>query len=109
MSAPAGTPAKAVSAGTVIHAGYGYAGAAYGNHVVLQLADGKYALYGHLATTTVSKGQTVAAGQMVGTVGSTGNSSGPHLHFEIRLNPSQFYVGNFLNPVSYMASKGVSL
>jgi murein DD-endopeptidase MepM/ murein hydrolase activator NlpD len=109
MSAPQGTPAKAISAGTVVHAGYGYAGAAYGNHVVLQLADGKYALYGHLATNTVVKGQKVAAGQMVGTVGSTGNSSGAHLHFEIRLNPNQFYVGNFLNPVSYMAGKGVSL
>jgi murein DD-endopeptidase MepM/ murein hydrolase activator NlpD len=109
LSASQGTPAKAISAGTVVHAGYGYAGAAYGNHVVLKLADGKYALYGHLASSTVRKGQTVSAGQMVGTVGSTGNSSGPHLHFEIRLNPSQFYVGNFLNPVSYLAGKGVSL
>jgi murein DD-endopeptidase MepM/ murein hydrolase activator NlpD len=109
LSAPQGTPAKALSAGTVIHAGYGYAGAAYGNHVVVQLADGKYALYGHLATNTVVKGQKVAAGQMVGTVGSTGNSSGPHLHFEIRVNPNQFYVGNFLNPVSYLAGKGVSI
>jgi murein DD-endopeptidase MepM/ murein hydrolase activator NlpD len=109
LSAPQGTPAKAIAAGTVIHAGYGYAGAAYGNHVVLQLPDGKYALYGHLATSTVSKGQKVAAGQMVGTVGSTGNSSGPHLHFEIRNSPNQFSVGVFSDPISYLRSKGVTL
>ena len=109
LSAPQGTPAKAISAGTVVHAGYGYAGVAYGNHVVLKLADGKYALYGHLATSTVSKGQSVSAGQMVGTVGSTGNSSGPHLHFEIRNSPNQFSVGVFSDPISYLRSKGVTL
>lgn len=109
LTARQGTPVRAISAGTVVHAGYGYAGAAYGNHVVLKLADGKYALYGHLSASTVRAGQTVSAGQMIGNVGSTGNSSGPHLHFEIRLNPNQFSVSNFLNPVIYLAGKGVSL
>lgn len=109
LSAPQGTPAKAIAAGTVVHAGYGFAGAAYGNHVVIKLPDGKYALYGHLATNTVSKGQTVTAGQMVGTVGSTGNSSGPHLHFEIRNSPDQFAVSVFSDPISYLRGKGVTL
>ncbi len=109
MIAPAGTPAKAISAGTVVHAGYGYAGAAYGNHVVLKLADGKYALYGHLSSNNVRAGQSVSVGQMIGSVGSTGNSSGPHLHFEIRNSPNQFSVGVFSNPVTYLASKGVTI
>jgi murein DD-endopeptidase MepM/ murein hydrolase activator NlpD len=109
LSAPQGTPAKAIANGTVVHAGYGFAGAAYGNHVVIKLPDGKYALYGHLATNTVSKGQTVTAGQMVGTVGSTGNSSGPHLHFEIRNSPDQFAVSVFSDPISYLRGKGVTL
>lgn len=109
LSAPQGTPTKAIAAGTVVHAGYGFAGAAYGNHVVIKLPDGKYALYGHLATNTVSKGQTVTAGQMIGTVGSTGNSSGPHLHFEIRNSPDQFAVSVFSDPIAYLKGKGVSL
>lgn len=106
-----GTPVKAVSTGTVVFSGYGYAdsGGSYGHHIVLRLADGKYALYAHLAGSTVQTGQSVTAGQMIGYVGSTGNSSGPHLHFEIRLNPKDFNGGNFLNPVTYLRSKGLSL
>lgn len=109
MSASTGTPVRAVSAGTIVHAGYGYAGEAYGNHIVLRLADGKYALYGHLSTVSVRTGQTVTAGQMIGAVGSTGNSSGAHLHFEIRNNPSQYYDGNFSDPITYLRSHGVAV
>ena len=109
LSAPAGTPAKAIANGTVVHAGYGFAGAAYGDHVVIKLPDGKYALYGHLSSHNVVKGQTVTAGQMIGKVGSTGNSSGPHLHFEIRNSPDQFAVSVFSDPISYLRGKGVTL
>src|SRR5690606_16249820 len=69
LTAPQGTPVRSVASGTVIHAGYGYAGAAYGNHVVIKHADGKYTLYAHLSATTVSAGQSVSAGQMIGNVG----------------------------------------
>lgn len=109
LTAPQGTPVKSVAAGTVIHAGYGYAGAAYGNHVVIKHADGKYTLYAHLSASTVSTGAAVSAGQMIGNVGSTGNSSGPHLHFEVRTDPKLFYASIFLNPVIYLAGKGVTL
>lgn len=109
ITRPAGTPVKAVSAATVVHSGYGYAGAAYGLHVVLRLADGHYALYGHLSASTVSAGQSVAAGQMIGNVGSTGNSSGPHLHFEIRNSPNQYSAGVFQDPIAFLRSKGVTV
>lgn len=111
MSAKQGTPVKAIASGTVVFAGYGYAdpSGAYGLEIILKLPDGKYALYGHLSAKTVSTGDKVSAGQMIGNVGSTGNSSGAHLHFEIRNDPKAFAVGVFLNPVTYMASKGVTL
>lgn len=111
MIAPYGTPAKAIASGTVVFAGYGYAdpGGAYGLEVIIKLPDGHYALYAHLSSATVRTGQSVSAGQMIGNVGSSGNSSGAHLHFEIRNDPKAFAVGVFLNPVTFMASKGVTL
>lgn len=109
LSARQGTVVRAIGSGTVMHAGYGYAGAAYGNHVVIKHSDGRYTLYGHLSASVVRAGQTVSAGQMIGNVGSTGNSSGPHLHFEVRTSPNQFSAGVFLNPVTYLAAKGLSL
>lgn len=109
LTAPQGTPVKSVAAGTVVHGGYGFAGAAYGNHVIVKHADGMYTLYAHLSANTVSAGQSVSAGQMIGNVGSTGNSNGPHLHFEVRTDPKNFNSGIFLNPVKYLASKGVTL
>ncbi len=87
LSAPVGTPVLAANSGTVIFAGWNSWG--YGNTVVL--AHGPFlTLYGHMSAISVGCGQFVGAGQVVGQVGSTGNSSGPHLHFEIRngLNPS---------------------
>lgn len=109
FTASSGTPVKAVSKATVVHAGYGGAGGAYGNHVILRLADGKYALYAHLSSHSVSAGQTVGAGTVVGRVGSTGNSSGPHLHFEIRYHATAYTASNFLNPVTYLRSHGISI
>ena len=109
ITRPQGTPVRAVANATVVHSGYGFAGAAYGLHIVLKLPDGKYALYGHLSASTVRAGQTVSAGQMIGNVGSTGNSSGPHLHFEIRSTPDQYFNGGFFNPVSYLRGKGLTV
>ncbi|HLL32576.1 MAG TPA: LysM peptidoglycan-binding domain-containing M23 family metallopeptidase [Streptomyces sp.] len=100
---PTGTSLKAVGAGTVVSAGWA---GAYGNQVVIKLADGYYAQYAHLSSLSVSAGQSVTAGQQVGLSGSTGNSTGPHLHFEIRTTPDY---GSDVDPVAYLRSKGVSL
>ncbi|MFF3348329.1 LysM peptidoglycan-binding domain-containing M23 family metallopeptidase [Streptomyces sp. NPDC002779] len=100
---PTGTSLKAVGAGTVVSAGWA---GAYGNQVVIRLADGHYAQYAHLSSLSVSSGQSVTAGQQVGLSGSTGNSTGPHLHFEIRTTPDY---GSDVDPVAYLRAKGVSV
>ncbi|MFJ3202194.1 LysM peptidoglycan-binding domain-containing M23 family metallopeptidase [Streptomyces sp. NPDC086989] len=101
--ASSGTTVRAVGAGTVVSAGWG---GAYGNEVVIRHADGKYSQYGHLSQLSVSAGQSVTAGQTIGLSGSTGNSTGPHLHFEIRTGPSY---GSDIDPLAYLRSKGVSI
>ncbi|MFF5159644.1 peptidoglycan DD-metalloendopeptidase family protein [Streptomyces sp. NPDC000348] len=103
FAVPTGTSLKAVGAGTVVSAGWA---GAYGNQVVIKLEDGHYAQYAHLSSLSVSAGQTVTGGQQVGLSGSTGNSTGPHLHFEIRTTPDY---GSDVDPVAYLASKGVSV
>lgn len=100
---PTGTSLKAVGAGTVVSAGWG---GAYGNQVVIQLADGHYAQYAHLSQLSVSAGQTVSEGQQIGLSGATGNVTGPHLHFEIRTGPDY---GSDIDPLAYLRSKGVSV
>jgi murein DD-endopeptidase MepM/ murein hydrolase activator NlpD len=100
---PTGTSLKAVGAGTVVSAGWG---GAYGNQVVIKLADGHYAQYAHLSQLSVSAGQTVTAGQQVGLSGATGNVTGPHLHFEIRTSPDY---GSDVDPVAFLRSHGVSV
>ncbi|MFD9005503.1 peptidoglycan DD-metalloendopeptidase family protein [Streptomyces sp. NPDC059582] len=100
---PTGTPLKAVGAGTVVSAGWA---GAYGNQVVIRLADGYYAQYGHLSQLSVSAGQTVTAGLRVGLSGATGNVTGPHLHFEIRTTPGY---GSDVDPVAYLRSHGVAV
>ncbi|MFF5973752.1 peptidoglycan DD-metalloendopeptidase family protein [Streptomyces sp. NPDC012769] len=107
ITAPLGTPVLAATAGKVV--GINVAGSAYGNHVIVEHSGGIYTLYAHLSATSVSTGQQVSAGQKVGLVGSTGNSSGPHLHFEVRTDPTAFSVGVFINPVTWLRSHGVSL
>ncbi|MFG2292671.1 peptidoglycan DD-metalloendopeptidase family protein [Streptomyces sp. NPDC048603] len=98
-----GTSVKAVGAGTVVSAGWA---GSYGNEVIIRHADGHYSQYGHMSQLSVSVGQTVTAGQEVGLVGSTGNSTGPHLHFEIRTTQSY---GSDIDPLAYLRSKGVSV
>ena len=84
FSAKVGTPVLATANGTVervIHSKYGY-----GNHIMIQ-HDGEYkTVYAHLLETKVQRGDTVMVGQEIGTVGNSGLSTGPHLHYEIRHN-----------------------
>ena len=94
LAAPAGAPIYAAGAGTVVYANWLDGG--YGNVVVVAHGS-NFSLYAHMTRTTVSCGQQVSAGQQVGLVGSTGNSSGDHLHFEVR--DANF---NVLNPANYV-------
>jgi len=80
----------ASDSGVVIYAGAISGG--YGNMVMIDHGNGYQTLYAHLSTINVSCGQSVYQGQVIGGCGSTGNSTGAHLHFEIRLN------GGFINP-----------
>lgn len=82
VGAWAGTPVTAADRGLVIRAGW--SGMGYGNFVIIDHKIDYITLYAHLDEVFVREGQVVAQGQLLGTVGSTGNSTGPHLHFEIR-------------------------
>jgi len=82
VGAWAGTPVTAADRGVVIRAGWSDSG--YGNFVIIDHKIDYITLYAHLGDIFVSEGQVVAQGQLLATVGSTGNSTGPHLHFEIR-------------------------
>jgi murein DD-endopeptidase MepM/ murein hydrolase activator NlpD len=82
IAAPLGTPVKAADRGTVVYAGNELRG--FGNLVLLKHEDGFVTAYAHLDKIEVSKGDTVARGQRVGTVGRTGSVSEPQLHFELR-------------------------
>lgn len=83
IAAPAGRPIRAAKAGTVITAG---PESGYGNLVVIDHGNGETTRYGHMSAFDVKKGDAVTIGQVVGRVGSTGHSTGNHLHFEIRIN-----------------------
>ena len=81
LAAPLGAPIRAISDGQVMYAD---PQGGYGMLIAIKHADGFSSHYGHCASITVSPGQRVKAGQIIGTVGSSGISTGPHLHFEIR-------------------------
>lgn len=87
------TPNRAAAAGTVIYAGWL---GGYGNFVVVDHGNGLSTAYAHASSLAVSVGQKVSQGQTVSLVGSTGNSSGPHLHFEVRVN------GSAVDPLAYL-------
>lgn len=94
FNASQGTAVLAAAVGTVkqaVHASYGY-----GNHVIVLHPSGYETLYGHMQTISVKKGQEVKIGQVLGTSGSTGASSGPHLHYEVRLN------GRAIDPADFV-------
>ncbi|MFJ4282471.1 transglycosylase family protein [Streptomyces massasporeus] len=100
---PTGTSVKSVAAGSVVSAGWG---GSFGYQVVVRHADGRYSQYAHLSAISVRDGQSVTAGQRIGRSGSTGNSSGPHLHFEVRTGPG---FGSDVDPVAYLRAGGVRI
>lgn len=93
MHASQGDPIHACRAGVVVMAGWN---GGYGNCVVIDHGDGMATLYGHQSRIAVHEGELVHTGQVIGYVGSTGMSTGPHLHFEVRIN------GNPVDPVPYL-------
>lgn len=84
LAAPEGTPITAAAAGTVIVAHAGGWNGGYGSYVVVQHANGSQTLYAHMSKVAAYDSQRVVQGQVIGYVGETGNSTGPHVHFEIR-------------------------
>ena len=94
LAAGQGTPIYATKSGVVSTATYNYA---YGYYVVVNHLDGYSSLYGHMTHYTVSEGEYVDRGEVIGYVGSTGYSTGPHLHFTI------YYNGNTVNPMNYIS------
>jgi murein DD-endopeptidase MepM/ murein hydrolase activator NlpD len=93
IAAPTGTPIWAAAAGTVIYAGWL---GGYGNLVVVDHGNGLATAYGHASAILVAVGQSVSQGETIALVGSTGNSTGPHLHFEVRVN------GVAVDPLLYL-------
>jgi len=87
IAAPTGTPVRASADGRVITSG---SGGAYGNSIMLVHSGGLTTFYAHLSTKSVQVGQEIKAGDQVGTVGSTGWSTGPHLHYETRINGTAY-------------------
>ncbi|MFJ2110800.1 peptidoglycan DD-metalloendopeptidase family protein [Streptomyces sp. NPDC087850] len=100
---PVGMTVRAVGPGTVVKAGVGVS---YGNEIVIRHDDGTYSQYAHLSSISVSEGQEVKGGQTVGLSGNTGNSTGPHLHFEIRTGAEY---GADISPVPYLRKRGVTI
>ncbi len=94
IDAPSGTPIRAVTTGIVVYSGWL---SGYGNVVILQHAEGFSSLYAHMRTIYVKEDQSVSLGTVIGEVGTTGWSTEPHLHFEIRLN------GEPINPMKYLS------
>ncbi|MET7678901.1 M23 family metallopeptidase [Streptomyces sp. NPDC005423] len=108
FAVPSGTPVAAAHGGTVVKAGPNGAGdgPAYGNAIVIKHANGTYSQYAHLSRIDVQVGQVVGTGQHIALSGSTGNSTGPHLHFEIRTTPNY---GSAIDPVAFLHAKGVTV
>lgn len=95
IGASMGTNIVAAESGTVILANYGWNGG-YGNYIIINHGNGITTRYAHASQLYVSAGQTVSKGQVIAAVGTTGNSTGPHLHFEVRIN------GSHTNPLNYL-------
>ncbi|NJQ07302.1 M23 family metallopeptidase [Streptomyces lonarensis] len=100
---PTGTPVLTIGSGRIAATS---CNDAYGHAVVVEHENGYYSQYAHLSVIEVEAGQEIGVGQRLGLSGNTGNSSGPHLHFEIRLTP---WIGSAINPVPWLRDHGVEL
>jgi murein DD-endopeptidase MepM/ murein hydrolase activator NlpD len=98
---PSGSTVRAAHTGTVVTAGWG---GAYGNNIVIKHGSHLYTQYGHLSKIEVHLGEKVTTGEEIGKSGSTGNSTGPHLHFEVRTTP---YYGSSVEPLHFLKAHGV--
>ncbi|MFJ9422555.1 M23 family metallopeptidase [Streptomyces sp. NPDC101249] len=103
FAVPIGTPVRAVGAGRVVRVS---CRGAFGIEVVVRHQGGVCTQYAHLAAVTVDRGDRVAAGQWIGQSGTTGNSTGPHLHFEVRGTPEY---GSAVDPLPWLEARGVRL
>ena len=103
FAVPIGTPVRAVGAGRVVKVS---CGGPFGIEVVIEHPGGYYTQYAHLAAVTVDQGDAVEVGQWIGQSGTSGNSTGPHLHFEVRVTPE---TGSAVDPVPWLAARGVPL
>ncbi|MFE9677523.1 M23 family metallopeptidase [Streptomyces sp. NPDC006259] len=103
FAVPSGTPVYAVGPGTVRAT---TCGDGFGNQVVVRHPDGYFTQYAHLSRIDVRKGGRVAAGQRLGLAGATGNVTGPHLHFEVRITP---YMGSAVSPLPWLRRKSVEV
>ena len=94
LASPGGSPILAAYDGTVVSAAYS---STMGNYVMLDHGDNLYTIYMHASALYVSKGENVVKGQKIAAVGSTGRSTGNHLHFSVRLN------GSYVSPWNYLS------
>jgi murein DD-endopeptidase MepM/ murein hydrolase activator NlpD len=108
FAVPIGTNVVAAHGGTVVKAGGNGAGdgSAYGNAIVIRHGNGLYSQYAHLSRVDVRVGQIVRTGQHIARSGNTGNTTGPHLHFEIRTTPNY---GSAIDPVKFLRARGVTV
>ncbi|MEU5126097.1 M23 family metallopeptidase [Streptomyces mobaraensis] len=103
FAVPTGTPVRSVGPGTVVSAG---CGGAFGISMVIRHPGGWYSQYAHLAAPFVAPGRRVRPGEWIGLSGTTGNSTGPHLHFEVRTTPE---FGSAVDPVEWLRRRGVGV
>ena len=108
FAAPLGTPIHAAADGVVTNAGPNARAGWAGNYVTIKHSDGTQTLYAHMASTSVSVGQSVAGGQVIGHIGMTGRSFGPHVHFEVYpagIQPGDVY--HAVNPAPWLEARGL--
>jgi murein DD-endopeptidase MepM/ murein hydrolase activator NlpD len=103
IAAPIGTPVYTPEGGVVVHAG---TASGFGYAVAIQHGDGTITLYGHVNQYFVSSGQVVSAGQQIAEVGNRGQSTGPHLHFEVHTGG---LYANRTNPAPWLTARGISI
>ncbi|MET9834364.1 M23 family metallopeptidase [Streptomyces sp. NPDC006385] len=103
FAVPIGTPVRAVGDGRVVKVA---CGGAFGMEIVVRHTDGYYTQYAHLAAVAVDQDERVDTGQWIGQSGTSGNSTGPHLHFEVRVTAE---MGSAVDPVPWLKERGVPL